>query len=207
MFENREEAARKLTLKILPKVKDKNALIIALPRGAVVMGKIIADYLFLPFDILIVRKIGAPFNPELAIGALTEKNVVFWNEKIIKELNLSKKELEELRKKKNKEKNELEKIFRKDKKRLNPKGKTVVLIDDGVATGATVMAANKYFKKEKAKKIILATPVISDETFKELKKSFDSIITLKKSSDFYAVGQFYKYFPQVTNKEVVKLLV
>lgn len=206
MFESREEAARKITLKILPKIRDQKALVIALPRGAVVMGKIISDYLSLPFDILIVRKIGAPFNPELAIGAITEKNVVFWNEKLIQELNLDKKELEVLRKKKINEKNDLEKIFRKAKKRLNPKGKTIVLVDDGVATGATVMAANKYFKKEGAKKVILATPVISSETFRELKKSFDSIIALEKPSEFYAVGQFYEHFPQVTNKEVVKML-
>ena len=206
MFESREEAAKKLTLKILSKVKDKNALVTALPRGAVIMGKIIAEYLSLPLDILVVKKIGSPFSRELAIGAVAGKNVVFWNKEIIRDLNLTKKELEEFRKNTERERSALEKTLRSGRKPSNPKDKTIIIVDDGVATGATVLAANSYFRKQGARKVILATPVIAKETYKNLKKDFDSIIALKKPSEFYAVGQFYRYFPQVTNEDVVKIL-
>jgi len=206
MFKNREEVAKKLTLKILPKIKDGKVLVVALPRGAVVMGKIIAEFLSLPLDIVVIKKIGAPFNNELAIGAVAGKNVVFWNKQLISKLKLDEKEMEKLKEEKQKEREKLEKTLRRDRKEMNSKGKTVILVDDGVATGATVMAANKYFKKQGAKKVFLATPVISIETFKELNKFFDAIIVLRKVSDFYAVGQFYEHFPQVTNREVIKIL-
>lgn len=206
MFESREEAAKKLTLKILPKIKGKDAVVIALVRGAVVMGKIISGYLSLAFDILVVRKIGSPFSPELAIGAVAGKNIVFWNEDIVKELRLSKKELKKLQKSAEKERASLEKILRKGKKSINPKEKTIIIVDDGVATGATVLAANSYFQKQGAEKVILATPVISKETYKNLKKEFAAIIALKKPSDFYAVGQFYRHFPQLTNEDVTEIL-
>ena len=206
MFKNREEAAKKLTLKILPKIKDKKAMVVALPRGAVVMGKIISDFLSLSLDILVVKKIGAPFNSELAIGAVAGKNVTFWNKQLITELNLGEKELNKLKEEKQKERVKLEKILRKGRKGINPKGKTVILVDDGVATGATVMVANKYFKKQEAKKIILVTPVISTDTLLELKPFFDDIVFLKKPSGFYAIGQFYNHFPQITNQEVINLL-
>jgi len=206
MFESREQAAKKLTLKILGKVKPKNSIVIALPRGAVVMGKIIADYLAVPLDILVTKKIGLPLNPELAIGAVAPKNTVFWNKDILNKLYLSKKDLKELQSKKEKERKLSEKRLRNGKKPINIKGKDVVLVDDGIATGATVIAAQKYLRKAKARKIILAVPLIAKDIFLEIKKAFDEVIVLKKAPDFYAVGQFYANFPQVTDKEVINLL-
>lgn len=206
MFESREQAAQKLTLKILKKVNPKKSVVIALPRGAVMMGKIISEYLSIPLDILVIKKIGLPLNPELAIGAAAPKNTVFWNEDIINKLYLSKKELKVFWAKKEKERKELEKKLRSGRSPISVKGKDVILVDDGVATGATVTVAYKYLKKAKARKIILAIPVVAKDIYPEIKKSFDDVIVLKKASDFFAVGQFYSHFPQITNQEVINLL-
>jgi putative phosphoribosyl transferase len=205
MFRSREEAARKLTLKLLQKLGKKKALIIALPKGAVVMGKIIAESLFLPLDILVVKKIGAPFSRELAIGAVV-KDVVYWNKEIINELEIEESVLNSLKKEAENERDNFENILKGKKRGVNPRGETVIIVDDGVATGATVMAALKFYKKRGAKKVILATPVISSESYKALSREFDQIIALKKVTEFQAVGQFYLSFPQVSNQEVINLL-
>jgi putative phosphoribosyl transferase len=205
MFQDREEAAKKLALKLLGKIKGSNCLIIVLPKGAVKMGKIIAEYLSCSLGILVIKKIGAPLNPELAIGAIAP-STVFWNEDLISSLFLKQTDLNQLKKEKEKERRVLEKILTGKKRKLNFKGKNVILIDDGVATGATVLVAEKYIRKQGAKRITLAVPLIAADTYKELKKIFDETIVLKKVKNFQAVGQFYRNFPQVSNKEVVNLL-
>jgi predicted phosphoribosyltransferase len=206
MFENREEAAQLLSVKLLSSVKEKNIIVIALARGAVVMGKIIANYFSVPFDILVLKKIGAPLNSELAIGVIGPKNTVFWNKDILKRLMLSKEEVSLLRKLKEKERKALEKKLRLGKKPLNLFNKIVILVDDGIATGATVMAAEIYLRKQKVNKIILATPVIARDTYKEIKEYFDKIIFIKKPKNFYAVGEFYKNFRQIEDREVREIL-
>jgi putative phosphoribosyl transferase len=206
MFKDREEAAQLLAVKILKTVKDENFVVLSLARGAIGMGKIIASYFSSPFDIIVCKKISAPLNEELAIGAVASGNIVYWNEDILSTLPLKKIQIKRLRQQKEEERKELEKKIRFRKRRVNVKNKTVILIDDGVATGATVSAGLLYLKKEKAKKVILATPVIAKDTFLNLKKIFDKIITLEKSGDFLAVGQFYQNFRQVTDKEVIDLI-
>ncbi|MCL5438875.1 MAG: phosphoribosyltransferase [Patescibacteria group bacterium] len=206
MFENREEAARLLLRKLEKFIGFKNLLILAIPRGGVAIGKIVADTLTLPLDILVIKKIGVPGNPELAIGAVGPSNTVYWDESIIKSLNLDKGDLKILKLQKEKEQAHKEIEFRSSRKALEIKNKIIILVDDGVATGATVLCAQKYLKKSKAKKITLAVPVIAKNTYQEIKRYFDEIISLKKVENFYAVGQFYKEFPQVSDDEVIKIL-
>lgn len=206
MFESRQDAAQLLTVKLLKAVKDKDIVVLALAKGAVPMGKIIADYFSCPFDTIVCKKIGAPLNNELAIGAVAPKNIIYWNKDVLKRIGLSRNTLKKLKLEKEGERKKLEKKLRSGKASIEIKNKTVVLIDDGVATGATVMAALLSLKKQKANKIILAVPVIAKDTFKDLRKSFDKIITLKKADNFYAVGQFYRNFKQVTDEEVTKIL-
>lgn len=201
MFDSREEAAQMLSIKLLSSVKEKNIVVLALARGAITMGKIIANYFSVPFDILVFKKIGVSQNKELAIGVIGPKNTIFWNNDILKKLGLSKKEIISLKKQKEKERRRLEKELRLGRKPLELLDKTVILIDDGVATGATVMAARIYLRKQKVEKIILATPVIAKDTYKEIKEFFDKIIFIKKPRNFHAVGEFYKNFRQVGNKE------
>lgn len=206
MFLNREDAARRLSLKLLRSIRGKDIVVIALPRGAVVMGKVIAEYLEASWDVVVLKKIGAPRNPELAIGVVGPNNTFVWNMDILKKLRLSKAEKEEIKKKKENERYDLEKTLREKKRPIPLKEKTIILVDDGVATGATVMAARKFLLKEGVKKIILATPVIAKDTFNEISKSFDRVVTLRKPEHFFAVGQYYLNFPQVSNKEVIELL-
>ena len=155
--------------------KRKDVLVLGIARGGMVVARIISDKLELPLDVVVIKKIGAPNNPELAIGASLERG-------------------------------KREKLFRKGKKPLDIKNRTVILVDDGVATGATVLCAQKFLKKEGAKKIILVIPVISKETYRHISRYCDRIIVLSVEDDFYAVGQFYKEFPQVSDEAVIRLL-
>lgn len=204
-FESRMQAGILLAKKISQAAKDKNIIILALARGGVVVGKVISELLNAKLDVLVVRKIGAPFNPELAIGAVAPKNTVYWNSEIILGMRITKEEQSKLRKAKEKERKEKELLLRGTKP-FEISGKTVILVDDGVATGASVLAAGKFLSKEKPKRVILAVPVIAKDTMRNLKKKFNSIISLKVQKTFQSVGEFYKSFPQVEDEEVIKLL-
>lgn len=206
MFKNREEAAMLLFEKLKSFEDRKDILIASIPRGGVVLGKIIADKLNLPHDAIIVKKIGAPDNPELAIGAVGPKKLVFWDKELLERIKITEFEMDILKKKKEKELEERELLLRGRKKPYEISGKTVILVDDGVATGATVLCACNFLKKEKAKEIILATPVISKDTLSIINKYFDEVVSLEVVDGFYAVGQFYEYFPQITDNEVLGLL-
>lgn len=205
MFQNREQAAQLLSEKLI-RFKGKDRLVFAIPRGAVVMGKIIAQALSAPFDVLVVRKIGAPFNPELAIGALAPGNTVYWDSRLCRQLHITKEMKNEKVKSKNEERREREKLLRGNKRYPGIKNKTIIVVDDGVATGATSIAAAKFIKKRKARKAILATPVIATDTLPRVKRYFDEVIYLEASDEFSAVGQFYEEFPQVEDEEVIQQL-
>lgn len=204
MFENREEAASKLCLKLKSVVKGKDIVVIALVRGGVVLGKIIADYFKAPLDILVIKKIGAPLNDELAIGAVGPENTVYWNNGLCKALGLSQKEKLKLKKEKEEQRRAQEKLF--ESCHIDFKKKSVILVDDGVATGATAIAAAKFLKKKDVKEIIIAIPVISKDTLLSIKRYFDAVCSLKIVKDFYAVGQFYRSFSQIENEQVIKIL-
>ncbi len=204
MFLNREDAGARLAIRLSSERAISNSVIIAIPRVGVVVGKAISRILGISFGVLIVKKIGAPQNPELAIGAAGSDGIVFWDEKLIAYLGLSDKEKEEAYLATVKTIKEREKGF--SIKTPNVRGKTVILVDDGVATGATAITSSMILKKLGSKRIILATPVISKRTKKELERYFDKIITVETPRSFQAVGQFYQEFPQVEDKEVRKLL-
>lgn len=205
MFEDREDAARKLTVK-LKKVIRKDFLVAALTRGGVVLGKVIADSFKLPLEALVVKKLGAPHNPELAIGAVGPKGITYFDQDLIESLGAT----EDYKKfavwEKSKEVASLEKMLKGNRKPLDYKNKKVILVDDGVATGATVMCAYNFLKNEKAKTIILATPVIAKDTLSSIRKYFDRVVSLHTASEFYAVGEFYRNFPQISNEEVASIL-
>lgn len=205
MFESREQAGFLLAKKLEKFVKDENIAVLGLARGGVVCAKIISVFFGASLDALVIKKIGAPSNPELAIGAVASRNTVFWNEDLLKRLKVGKEEKERLKILKELERKSQEKALRGDMP-LEISGKTAILVDDGVATGASVLVAAKLLRKEKAKRIILAVPVIAADTLKDIKRYFDMVIRLKTKKDFYAVGQFYKDFPQVENEEVIRLL-
>lgn len=206
MFLNREQTGQLLSDRLKVYQRRQDVLVLAIPRGGVVVAHEIAKSLGLRLDIVVVRKIGAPSNPELAIGAVGPKRVVYWDENLCRRLGISEKVKTQLRQATERERKEREFRLRVKKDYKKIKGKTVILADDGIATGATVIAAQKFLKKMEAETIVLAVPVISKSTLSDISKYFDDVIALWVEEEFYAVGQFYKEFPQVSDEEVIKIL-
>lgn len=203
IFKNRTDAGLKLAEK-LEKYKDvPNTVVLALPRGGIVVGYEVAKILNLPLDIVVPRKIGAPGNPEFAIGAVTESGEVILNEEV---LGISD---EYLKTEVEKEKQEAErrlKLYRGGRPPLDLKNKTVIISDDGLATGLTMRAAIATAKKLGAKKIVVAIPVAPPDAVELIKKEVDEIFYLDASPLFGAVGAFYQEFGQTTDEEVIDLL-
>lgn len=204
MFENRQDAGKRLADKLSNFQRRKDVIVLGIARGGVVVAKVAAFFLQLPYGILVVRKIGAPYNPELAIGAVVSKTVE-WDMSLCKRFNISRREMGKLAKRAEEEARERERVFGSPPLK-SIEGETVILIDDGVATGMTVLAASKYLREKGAKEVVLAAPVIAKDTLKELRKRFDTIVAVETPKEFLAVGQFYKEFPQVTNEEVTEIL-
>ncbi len=207
MFTNRQQAAQLLAEKIKQKhINLKNTVIVSLPKGGVVVGGGIAALLNLPHKVIISKKITQPGAPELAIGALSlSKKSLFLNEQLIKELSISQKQIEEAMAVA-KEKVEKQKSSFNEATKINFSQKTVILTDDGAATGATLIAAIKHILHQKPKKIIVALPVAPPETVKKLKNLVNQVIVLQQPELFFSVSQFYHSFPQISLKEAKAIL-
>lgn len=169
----------------------KADMVLGIPRGGVVVAAEVAKKLKIPLDIIVTRKIGAPNQPELALGAIDPDKI------LTGEGNGVEKEWEELERREN--------LYRGDRTQLEFNGKTVILVDDGIATGLTTFSAVKYLKRHGAK-IILAVPVASQEAVEKLKKEVDQVIALNIPEFMGAVGQFYQQFLPVSDQEVIQLL-
>ena len=203
MFKDRVDAAQKLAKK-LEWIKNKHPVILSIPRGGVVTGDVIAKTLGLSLDIVVSRKIGAPYNPELAIGAVAHDGSFFPNSDLINMLGISKEYIDE------KISEQLEEIRRrllKFRGRIDYdlKDKTVVLVDDGIATGATVFVALEWIKRQKPKEIVVAVPVGPRETIEKLSK-LATVVVLYDPVVFGAVGEFYDSFDQVEDYQVEEIM-
>ena len=206
VFEDRADAGMRLAGK-LKKYKGKDAAVVALPRGGVPVGFEIAKALQLPLDILIVRKIGSPFNPEYGIGAIAEGNVLYVDEDAVERFDITRKQINEIARK---EKEELERrrdVYRRDRKPLPLRNKIVILADDGLATGVTAIAGILAIRKQQPKKLILAVPGCPAELVKPMESLVDEFICLSFEEDFSAVGQLYHNFAQVSDEEVITFIL
>jgi len=206
VFKNRQEAGQKLALALKKFKNEKDALILALPRGGVVVAYEIARDLNLPLDLVVPRKIGAPINEEYAIGAITETGEGIFNQEAISSLNISKTYLDSKVAEEKKEAERRLKIYRQDREPLNLTNKTVIIVDDGIATGLTMRAAIKSAKEKSAKKIIVAVPITANDSLKIIEKEADEVIYLDAPAFFGAVGEFYEEFAQTTDQEVIELM-
>lgn len=211
LFKNRREAGRLLGKKILgqkQKYGVSNAVVIGMLRGGVPVAYEVALALGVPLEVAIVRKIGAPGQEELAIGAVVdgERPYVFLNTDLIYRINPGDEYIEEMKNIKLAEIREREKIYRKGRKRITVTGKTAIIVDDGIATGASIKAVIGSLRHEKPEKIVVAVPVLPNGTLEELEKIADKVIFLSVPDDFYAVGQFYADFRQTSDEEVLELL-
>ncbi|PIU33150.1 phosphoribosyl transferase [Candidatus Woesebacteria bacterium CG_4_10_14_0_2_um_filter_39_14] len=209
IFPNRFEAGKKLASKLLTTLDltpNSSLVVLAIPRGGVIIGSQLSSVLKCPLEVIMTKKIGAPGNPELAIGAVGPIGEPVIDETLAARLgadeNYLKSKILNL-------KSELANRFREyrgDKPTLDLKNKVVVITDDGVATGSTMKAAIEIIRQESPQKIIVAVPVIAKDTLKEIENLADEVIYLKAPDLFFAVGQFYQDFKQVTDEEVKELL-
>jgi predicted phosphoribosyltransferase len=204
MFRNRKDAGKKLA-QALKKYTHLNPIVLALPRGGVPIGYEIARELNAPLEVLIVRKIGAPWNPEFGVGAIAE-GVQFLDEETLTETALKPSDLKALIERETIELKRRNHLYRGDHKFPNLEGRVVVLVDDGIATGASIQTALQALSKMKPSQVILAIPVAAKESLNKIRKQVDVIICLEVPEHFYAVGAFYHDFPQVSDKEVIELL-
>lgn len=199
MFANRSEAALSLA-NALSAYKGQNPLVLAIPRGGVPLAKIIADALHGDLDVVLVHKLGYPGNPEYAFGAIDEEGNVYVEDEADRVRSVEEAQLSGLK--------SLRKQYTPLKERIDPKGRTVIIVDDGVATGWTVKAATAMVARANAKRIIVATPVGPKDTMQELRADprIDELICLESPSRFSSVGEFYKDFSQVLDDEVARIL-
>lgn len=206
LYKDRRDAGKKLALRLIHYKNREDTLVLALPRGGVVVGDEIARILHCPLDIIIIRKIGAPMQPELAIGAISETGTVVLNQDIISVYGISE---QYIKKESSRQKEEIARrisLYRGGKGITSVGGKVIILVDDGVATGATIKAAIETLKREKISRLVAALPVSSVSAQSDIKDMVDEWVCLQTPWDFMAVGGYYEDFTQVTDEEVVEIL-
>lgn len=207
-FADRHEAGRRLAAAAMAADLGRDAVVYALPRGGVPVGYEIALALKVPLDILLVRKIGAPGQPELAVAAVAEgagAGLVV-NDDVRAMIGADDVYLKEARTAALAEIERRRKIYLGGLARIDPKGKTAIVVDDGLATGATAKAAVRALKAEGAAKVVLAIPVAPADAVRALAQEADQVICLSTPAEFYGVGQFYRDFHQLSDAETVALL-
>jgi predicted phosphoribosyltransferase len=205
-FRDRREAGKALAKELSFLKGQDDVIILAIPRGGVVVGYEVAQTLSLPLDIYITRKIGAPYNPELALGAVASDGSFVLDQDLVTELSVPPAYIEQERARQRKEiQRRLEK-YRGTTDELELEGKTVVLVDDGVATGSTVLAAIQALRQKSLKELILAIPVGPPKAVETLRQKVDRVVCLSTPERFWAVGAFYLVFDQTSDKTVMNLL-
>jgi putative phosphoribosyl transferase len=206
IFKDRHEAGIKLAAKLEKYRAQPQTVVMGLARGGVVVAHAVAQVLHLPLDVIVIRKVGAPDQEELAIGAVDEEGDGFLNEGLIRSLNIRPEYVQKAVDQQKKVAGERAALYRTGKKKIDIEGKTVIVVDDGIATGASVRAALLGLKKKGASSVVLAVPVAAADSLKSLSKEVSETVCLYDPSDFMAVGQFYQKFDQTSDNEVIKLL-
>jgi predicted phosphoribosyltransferase len=206
IFQNRADAGRKLAERLRNLMRDSDALVLALARGGVPVGYEVARALGAQLDVFVVRKLGLPDRPELAVGAIASGGVRVLNEGLVKDLDLSSKLIEELTRREALELKRREELYRQGRPAAPIFQRTAILIDDGLATGASMTAAVKAVRLQNPKQVIVAVPVGAENTCKELRKVADAVICAYTPERFLAVSTWYEDFAQTTDEEVQRLL-
>ena len=204
-FSDRVAAGRQLATRLVH-LRGQDVVVLGLPRGGVPVAFEVARVLEAPLDVLVVRKLGVPFQPELAMGAIGEGGVLVLNEDVLARIGVDRTELAAIERR---ERAELERRalrFRRDRPRASLTGRTAVLVDDGIATGATARAACRVARAQGAAQVVLAVPACAPQTARLLRGEVDELVVLAEPANFYAVGQVYDDFRPVRDEEVVELL-
>jgi putative phosphoribosyl transferase len=206
-FENRQEAGHKLA-KAVSALKLQEPIVLALPRGGVPVAAEIATALDAPLEVLVVRKVGAPGNPELAAAALVagDPPVLMLNPEIVEAFALSGTEIEQMASAEQPELERRSRLYLRGRRPIPVSGRTVIMVDDGVATGTTMKAALRSLRQRGAGNTILAVPVAPPSVVEELREEADMIVCLRQPEHFRALSLYYREFDQVSDSEVLNLL-
>jgi putative phosphoribosyl transferase len=204
IFRDRDDAARRLA-EALTQYRGQHPLVLAIPRGAVPMARIIADALDGEVDVVLVRKLRAPGNPEFAIGSIDESGWTYLGE-YAREYAGSSQYIEDEKETQLGVMRERRASYTPVRPPLDPAGRVVIVIDDGLATGSTMIAALHSLRAKHPQKLICAVPVAPPDTLAKVKPYADEVICLSAPESFYAVGQFYQNFQQVSDDDVIRLL-
>ena len=207
IYANRLEAGRMLAEKLADRGYD-NPVVLALPRGGVPVAAEIARALDAPLDLVLVRKIGVPWQPELALAAVVDgpQPEVVVNDDVWEAARLDEAQFESLKAREIGEIDRRRKTYLKDRDRVRIEDATVIVVDDGIATGATVRAALKGLRRSRPRKLVLAVPVAPPDTVRKLRREVDEVVCLQTPEPFYAIGVFYQDFTQMTDEDVVEVL-
>jgi putative phosphoribosyl transferase len=205
-FADRHEAGRQLAEAVEAAVDGEDAVILALPRGGVPVAREVAARLGAPLDVLLVRKLGVPWQPEMAFGAIATGDIVVTNEDHLKALGLGQDVIKDIIEREHAELERRERLYRDGRAPTDIRGRTVIVVDDGIATGSTMKAALKSLEKRGVKRRIVACPVAAAETVRALEEEADEVICLRTPVAFGAIGTWYDDFAPVFDSEVKKLL-
>jgi putative phosphoribosyl transferase len=206
IFRDRTEAGRILSERVAASIQDADSLVLALPRGGVPVGFEVARGLRAELDIFLVRKLGLPGQEELAIGAIASGGTRVLNEGLVGELGLATSVIDQITAREERELRRREELYRQGRPALPVVGRTVVLVDDGLATGASMRAASQALRLQRPKRIVVAVPVAAVATCDEFRRDVDEIVCAYTPEPFMAVGIWYEDFSQTSDAEVQQLL-
>ena len=206
LFYDRHEAGTELARSLEPYAAQEDAIVLALPRGGVPVAYEVAIALGLPLDVILVRKLGVPYQPELAMGAIARGGVAIIDERLIQNLGISEYEVAQIADAERFELERREKAYRGEAKPPDLCGKIVILVDDGLATGSSMKAAIMAARRLAAARVVVAVPVAPQQTVGEMQRLADDVICLMTPAPFRSVGQWYTDFGQVEDADVTDLL-
>jgi putative phosphoribosyl transferase len=205
-FRDRAEAGRKLAAKLMPYAQHADVLVLGLPRGGVPVAYEVAKALQAPLDVLLVRKLGVPGQEELAMGALASGGVRVLNEEVVRALAIPEEVIDAVTAREQQELLRREQLYRGERPTPELRGRTVLLVDDGIATGATMRAATLVVRSQQPARLIIAIPVAPDLVCEALRAEVDEVVCLLTPEFFLGVGVWYEHFPQITDEHVRALL-
>ena len=205
-FRDRTEAGQLLAEKLLDYANNPEVIVLALPRGGVPVGAEVAERLNVALDVFVVRKLGLPGHPELAMGAIASGGVRVFNGEVVNALRIPDEVMNAVTAAEYQELKRREKSYRDDLPPPEVEGKTVIVVDDGIATGSTMLAAISALRQLNAGRVIVATPTVARSTYDELRGHADEVVAVIVPEEFYGVGQWYEDFSQTSDEEVQRLL-